>query len=78
MELTDKEKLYLNKVGFKHDEINGYVYADATCYYTITKEETYYKIEVFFIFEDDSEDTDFCLSNKDESIENFVERILNI
>lgn len=78
MELMDKEKSYLIEVGFKYDEINGYVYEDDTCYYTLTKEPEGYMIEVFFIFEDDTEESDFCLSNKGESIEGFVERILNI
>lgn len=78
MELTDKEKSYLIEVGFKYDEINGYVYEADTCYYTLTKETDGYMIEVFFIFEDDTEESDFCLSNKGESIESFVERILNI
>lgn len=78
MELMDKEKSYLIEVGFKYDEINGYVYEDDTCYYTLTKEPEGYMIEVFFIFEDDTEESDFCLSNNGESIERFVERILNI
>ena len=78
MELMDKEKSYLIEVGFKYDEINGYVYEADTCYYTLTKETDGYMIEVFFIFEDDTEESDFCLSNKGESIESFVERILNI